>query len=144
MHPDQFRMQLRCFLAMAILVSTPLRGQAPPRVDLAVETVVTGGSWTAGRASGTYRAIGYSSGSEEVRHHVQLEWIDERGVHEADTVRTTINLNELASTYGLTDPKFAKRGGRWILTVRASRRPLSHYDRAITFELGLPGKVRRL
>jgi hypothetical protein len=53
-------------------------------------------------------------------------------------------LNELASTYGLTDPKLAKSGGHWILTVRASSKPMSQYDRAITFELGPPGTARRL
>src|SRR5512143_3341556 len=144
MHPDQFRMRLRFLLTLSTLVSAPLRGQTAPQVDLAVETVVTGGSWMTGRTSGIYRAIGYSSGSEEVRHRVQLEWIEERGVNESDTVRTTINLNELASIYGLSDPKLTKRGGRWILTVRASSQPLSQYDRTITFELGPPGKTRRL
>ena len=48
------------------------QGPSVPAVDPAVETVVSGGVWSAGATHGRYRVLVIAEGWEEIRRHAML------------------------------------------------------------------------
>jgi len=106
--------------------------------------MATGGRWQTEKAAGYYRAVGFSNGWEEIRHRVFLEWIREPDTKSLDSVVARVDLTGLAAAYGLAEPKLIKRGKLWALSVKASATQLTAYKQTIVFELGPPGKVRRI
>lgn len=51
------------------------QGEAVSRLDVHIDTVVSGGHWCRGEEEGYYRVIVYSSGIEEVYHHLYIQLV---------------------------------------------------------------------
>ena len=114
---------------------------------------MSGGAWTAGATGGRYRVIVVTEGWEEVRRRAFVEWLEERDPRDAGgaggaashtAARTTADLNVSATIFALSDPRLVTHGGRWYVTACGAERPLVPYTRPVAFELGAPGRVRRV
>jgi hypothetical protein len=131
-------------LCSSTLVAQRAASDSLPRVPLSVESIETGGRWQMGKSTGYYRAVGFSTGWEEIRHRVFLEWVREPDTRSLDSVIARVELTPLADAFGLVNPHLSKRGQTWRLTVKASAAPLADYNRTVVFEIGPPGKVHPL
>jgi hypothetical protein len=124
---------------------TPSAPVQVPVVDAAVETVVSGGTWSAGETHGRYRILVVMEGWEEVRHRAYVQWVQEsESPHTAEIVRASLDLTSVAKMFGLAEPTVVARAGRWYVIVRGADRRMAEYSRRLTFELGPPGRVRRI
>jgi hypothetical protein len=116
-------------------------------------SVVDGGHWTDGNASGFFRVI-RTLESTRVRGyrrpvewpHAYVQWIDSSGVGSPNTVRQTVELELEPNVNSLSSIELRQRGGLWQAWFQGTRKQFwDAYARTeLTFELGPPGKVARV
>jgi len=116
-------------------------------------TVVDGGHWTDGNASGFFRVI-RTLESTRVRGyrrpvewpHAYVQWIDSSGVGSPNTVRQTVELELEPNVNSLSSIELRQQSGLWQAWLQGTRKQFwNAYARAeLTFELGPPGKVARV
>lgn len=58
-----------------VAAETEAEREAVSRLDVRVDTVLSGGRWCRGTEQGTYRVVVYSGGFEEVYHHLFVQWL---------------------------------------------------------------------
>lgn len=110
-------------------------------MDTGVETVVTGGQWTAGGVDGRFRVIVVETGWEEVRHLVVVQWLGADADRHEMMVQASVGPSTLGlDAYSLYDPRLVRRNGRWYLLAKATSAPLAA-PREVSFRLDGPGHL---
>src|SRR5688572_4660234 len=96
------------FLALAF----PASAQEPILLSADVSAVVTGGSWSSGSLTGTYRVVVRTGGGEHVVSYAQIDWIAEPGSYGEEP---RVVQSKLANTgsWRLDRPRFLKSGKLW-------------------------------
>ena len=130
--------------ACPFLCLGPLEAQERPVVPIAVETVVSGGYWTApDNIEGQYRVIVKTEGFEHLVSSAWLEWI---AAPTKDSDATVVATSELvmveAGSVRLSEPVFSIAGKQWILTITATQThcdPMPIERRRLA--LGPPGRI---
>ena len=134
------RSQIRTIAVVCALPLT-LRAQSPaPRIDPSVQSVVSGGRWTAGKATGSLRVIEIAEGWENVRYRVFVQWLED--TEDGARIRTSRDLGPLVpNQFSLTNPQLVYKAGSWRVDLKAASRPMERPERPLSFVVGAPGQV---
>jgi hypothetical protein len=130
------------FLAMIgiALLPAPTMAQTPViNVNPAIETIVSGGRWQAGKSQGHFRVIIVRQGWEEIRRLARVEWIREPSERGPEVVVKQLDLTDRANVYALAEPVIEHKGDEWFVRFKAASAPLAAYDLTVALGLGTPG-----
>lgn len=127
---------------VACLVTRHAAAQDPYSVrhlETEVESVISGGTWKFGSAEGTFRLIVVAANPDH-GSRTFVQWMESRTPARID-VRRTVELNDVARVYSLSNPRLSQERGRWLVIVTARTNNPSAPARTLTFELGAPGRA---
>jgi hypothetical protein len=112
--------------------------------DANVSFVSSGGSWTSGQQTGSYRAIVVTRGYEHLTSRMYVQWLSD-GTRESPTrvVRTVLASDVPVDLWTFSEPKFVLMTGRWQLLVDGVNQFVSPQTRQTwRLALGEPGDVK--
>ena len=73
----------------------PLAAQQAPAVPVNLEFAVTGGDFLADSASGQYRILVFTGGSDHIVSEFHLQWVRDPSGEDSATVVSSVPINEL-------------------------------------------------
>ena len=135
------RIRFLATISIALLPASAM-AQTTINVNPAVETIVSGGRWQAGKSEGHFRVIIVQQGWEEIRRLARLEWIREPSERGPEVVVKQLDLTDRAGVYALAEPVIEHKGDEWFVRFKAASAPLAAYDQTVAFGLGTPGTAR--
>jgi hypothetical protein len=128
-------------MAVACALPLTLRAQSPvPRIDPSVQSVVSGGRWTSGKATGSLRVIEIAEGWENIRYRVFVQWLED--TEDGARVKTSRELGPVVpDQFSLAHPQLVYQAGKWRVDLKAASRPMEQAERPLSFVVGAPGQV---
>jgi hypothetical protein len=140
-------MQISALMAISVLVPAACAAQEEsstlPPIDSRIESIITGGYWTARSQDGSLRVVVVREGHEELRYRAFVQWITTTN-REVQVVATQ-DLGKLASKcFSLFSPVLSGSGPMNRIALRGLSRPMQSVSESITFDVGTPGRIKPL